>query len=369
MKTLSAPIAPVSHLGNLANALVTDTCPPKLIDIAPFQVAWNAAVTAGTAPPVNGSAPAPITTGVYDDATVAALYALTSTVPSCPSVDLQALAQDVATDSTICDGTSTPVVSKFMAAYAAWQTPGTTPAPVTVYSTTVAKAVEAVLGHGTAPFCSGGAAPGSGAGAGAGGSSGGTTPAATPASNTGLVIAGAVALAAVGGLFYMMLQGAGHAAAAGARLAAKPNPYDERTYKRALLDNITKGESAAVILRAQGHDADAERLERIVQANIREADARRWSVSADNAYARGQRAGERALRGHATHAAEGSGSSGKHTLPVALTFDGKGGFKPGRGNAGWTVYEFGSAEERAEFMARHRDARMPAWARIERGEA
>jgi len=51
-------------------------------------------------------------------------------------------------------------------------------------------------------------------------------------------------------------------------------------------------------------------------------------------------------------------------LPVGLTFDGKGGFKPGRGNAGWTVYEFASESERDAFMARHPDAAMPCWRRV-----
>lgn len=57
------------------------------------------------------------------------------------------------------------------------------------------------------------------------------------------------------------------------------------------------------------------------------------------------------------------------SLPYNLDFDGKGGRRPGRGSAGWTVATFATIEERAAFMARHREARMPCWGRIERGEA
>lgn len=57
------------------------------------------------------------------------------------------------------------------------------------------------------------------------------------------------------------------------------------------------------------------------------------------------------------------------TLPTLLSFDGRGGFRPGRGEAGWTVYAFPSADDRARFMREHPESRMPCWARIERGEA
>lgn len=40
-------------------------------------------------------------------------------------------------------------------------------------------------------------------------------------------------------------------------------------------------------------------------------------------------------------------------------------FKPGRGNAGWTVAEFPTAAERAAFMAAHPESRMPSWSRID----
>ena len=56
--------------------------------------------------------------------------------------------------------------------------------------------------------------------------------------------------------------------------------------------------------------------------------------------------------------------SKKVTLPALLSFDGKGGFKPGRGMAGWTVFEFESAEDRALFMRLHPDAAMPCWKRL-----
>jgi hypothetical protein len=62
-------------------------------------------------------------------------------------------------------------------------------------------------------------------------------------------------------------------------------------------------------------------------------------------------------------------ATNKFSLPTLLSFDGKGGFKPGRGEAGWTVYAFGTAEERAAFMAGHAASRMPCWSRIEAGEA
>lgn len=52
------------------------------------------------------------------------------------------------------------------------------------------------------------------------------------------------------------------------------------------------------------------------------------------------------------------------SLPVRLSFDGRGGIKPGRGEAGWTLMEFDSAAERAEFMNQHTEAEMPCWRRI-----
>ena len=63
------------------------------------------------------------------------------------------------------------------------------------------------------------------------------------------------------------------------------------------------------------------------------------------------------------------GEASSYELPILLRFDGRGGLLPGRGEAGWTVYTFDSAAERASYMAAHRESRMPCWARIERGEA
>jgi hypothetical protein len=57
------------------------------------------------------------------------------------------------------------------------------------------------------------------------------------------------------------------------------------------------------------------------------------------------------------------------SLPYLLSFDGKGGEIPGRGEAGWSVTYFDSAEARAVWMLHHGPSRMPAWSRIERGEA
>jgi len=53
------------------------------------------------------------------------------------------------------------------------------------------------------------------------------------------------------------------------------------------------------------------------------------------------------------------------SLPTRLDFDGRGGMKPGRGSAGWTVYQFGSAVEAAEFFATHQHAAMPCWKRMD----
>ena len=55
------------------------------------------------------------------------------------------------------------------------------------------------------------------------------------------------------------------------------------------------------------------------------------------------------------------------TLPARIDFDGKGGFKPGRGSAGWTVYAFTSVADRDMFMRLHREAEMPCWRRVVTG--
>jgi len=60
-----------------------------------------------------------------------------------------------------------------------------------------------------------------------------------------------------------------------------------------------------------------------------------------------------------------SNANSKVTLPANLDFDGKGGFKPGIGRAGWTVYQFESAADRNEFMRLYPQAAMPCWKRIE----
>jgi hypothetical protein len=52
-------------------------------------------------------------------------------------------------------------------------------------------------------------------------------------------------------------------------------------------------------------------------------------------------------------------------LPVLVTFDGPGKFKPGRGDAGWSLYAFDSAEARTAFMRRHPEGRMPSWTYLE----
>jgi hypothetical protein len=54
----------------------------------------------------------------------------------------------------------------------------------------------------------------------------------------------------------------------------------------------------------------------------------------------------------------------KFDLPVNLSFDGRGGVKPGRGEAGWTMISFESEADRSAFMKAHREAAMPCWRRI-----
>ena len=56
------------------------------------------------------------------------------------------------------------------------------------------------------------------------------------------------------------------------------------------------------------------------------------------------------------------------TLPANLSFDGKGGFRPGRGEAGWTLYLFESIADRDLFMRLHPEAAMPCWKRVKAGE-
>jgi hypothetical protein len=51
-------------------------------------------------------------------------------------------------------------------------------------------------------------------------------------------------------------------------------------------------------------------------------------------------------------------------LPAYVDHDGKGGFKPGRGNAGWTLVACASVADRDAFMAAHPEAAMPCWRRF-----
>jgi hypothetical protein len=53
------------------------------------------------------------------------------------------------------------------------------------------------------------------------------------------------------------------------------------------------------------------------------------------------------------------------SLPTLLDWDGRGGMKPGRGGAGWTVYQFVSAVEAAEFFEAHQHCAMPCWKRMD----
>lgn len=52
-------------------------------------------------------------------------------------------------------------------------------------------------------------------------------------------------------------------------------------------------------------------------------------------------------------------------LGTRLDFDGKGGTVIGRGTAGWTMLEFSTAREAAEFFVAHQHAAMPCWKRME----
>lgn len=66
-------------------------------------------------------------------------------------------------------------------------------------------------------------------------------------------------------------------------------------------------------------------------------------------------------------------NANRYSLPVALewadTFTGRfRDVRPGRGEAGYTIYTFDNREAALAFMAQHPTARMPAWRRIERGE-
>ncbi len=53
-------------------------------------------------------------------------------------------------------------------------------------------------------------------------------------------------------------------------------------------------------------------------------------------------------------------------VPYNLTYTGKGphSYKPGRGNAGWTMGEFPTAQAAARFVKAHPEAAMPCWQRF-----
>lgn len=66
----------------------------------------------------------------------------------------------------------------------------------------------------------------------------------------------------------------------------------------------------------------------------------------------------------------------RYPLPVGLTLDpqpddypGLPTKKIGTGNAGWTIIDFDSPDERRVFMLRHPNARVSSWAEIEREHA
>lgn len=282
---LGAPIGPISKIELAAQALAALACPPPPAAVAAFQALYGA------------SRPTfKFTAGVYDDATVAAVYDILGTVSPCPSVDLVALARAAVAHPSFCSAYSTNAsVAVFMAGYRAWKNPNPLvhvllPPPSFAE---VSSAINEVLGAGAAPTCKT-TSPSPGGGGGSSPTSSGY--------NTGTLVVGAVALAAVGGLFLMMMQGAGRAAAsgAGARTGAKPNPLDHNrafyAYRKSLLDEIARGEAAAVVLWAQGREGEALRLERLVQQGMREAEAQGWAIEAERAYERGQRSGDRAIQ-------------------------------------------------------------------------
>jgi hypothetical protein len=53
------------------------------------------------------------------------------------------------------------------------------------------------------------------------------------------------------------------------------------------------------------------------------------------------------------------------TVPYRLSFAGPGRYKPGRGEAGWTIAAFETSEQAAAFVAAHPEAEMPCWRRWE----
>jgi hypothetical protein len=58
-------------------------------------------------------------------------------------------------------------------------------------------------------------------------------------------------------------------------------------------------------------------------------------------------------------------SDTKVEVPYRLSWDGRGGYKPGRGEAGWTARSFDSLEAAKTFMRENPEAEMPCWRRIE----
>jgi hypothetical protein len=269
------------------NALQAATCPWPAALVAAFQAAYAAVYPTFT-----------FTSGVFDDATVAAYYNAVGQSPPCPSTQLIALAQAVLADTTVCAGNPNTNISAFMASYASWMNPDPTllATPVSVFDSTVQDAVTKVLGP-SAVLCpreSTTPAPGGSTTA---------TPAAAATSNVGLYVGGAVAVAAIGALAYAM---SARKVVAGVMSGARKNPVlpgsagSDRKYKRALLHSIQGGTKSAVILRLQGRIADATRIERAVDRAAREAELRGWADEVIEAEERGRLEGERAVRAAAS---------------------------------------------------------------------
>lgn len=60
-------------------------------------------------------------------------------------------------------------------------------------------------------------------------------------------------------------------------------------------------------------------------------------------------------------------STNQVTLPARIDFDGKGGFKPGIGMAGYTIFSFESIADRDLFMRLYPGSAMPCWKRVTPG--
>ena len=268
----------VSPLDLAAQALSRAAgCPPPAALVTAFQTAYVAANPSWS-----------YTAGVYDDATVAAIYAALGVVAGCPSANVVALAQAVVADTTVCSGAVNANVTAFMNAYNAWQFPNPSfhLAVSGIYGADVQSAINTVLGAGSAPTCA--TAPAS---SGTATTASSATPAAPAASNTGLYVGAGVAVVAIAALAYAMSTKSA-ATVAGAAMKNPISPED-RVYKRELLWQIQAAAKTGAILRLQGRTDDAARFDRVVDNLAEHGEKKGWSDAVLLAEQRGQQAGMR----------------------------------------------------------------------------